>query len=402
MKYVDEYSNAAKAQALVREIRRITTRPWTMMEVCGGQTHTIVKQGVDEMLPDGVRMIHGPGCPVCVTPLEQVDKALAIAADPRVIFTSYGDMLRVPGSTTDLLALKARGADVRIVYSPLDAVRIAREHPDRQVVFFAIGFETTAPANAMAVWQAAEQAIDNFSVLVSHVLVPPAMEAILSSPSNQVQSFLAAGHVCAVMGWTEYEPIAAKYRVPIVVTGFEPLDLLEGMLMAIRQLEQGRAEVENQYVRAVRREGNRAAQETILRVFDIGDRTWRGIGMIPASGYRLKERFARFDAERRFHVDGIATREHPACIAGEILQGTKTPLDCTAYGVLCSPQRPLGASMVSSEGTCAAFHAAGRGLRPPARPLTMVPTPAAADRPTSTTAFAVTPAATPDAMEAGR
>ncbi len=257
MKYVDEYRDAAKAKALVREIRRITTRPWTMMEVCGGQTHTIVKQGIDEMLPEGVRMIHGPGCPVCVTPLEQVDKALAIAADPNVIFASYGDMLRVPGSTTDLLALKARGADVRIVYSPLDAVRIAREHPERQVVFFAIGFETTAPANAMAVWQAAREGIDNFSVLVSHVLVPPAMEAILASPSNQVQSFLAAGHVCAVMGWTEYEPIAAKYHVPIVVTGFEPLDLLEGMLMAIRQLEQGRAEVENQYARAVRREGNR-------------------------------------------------------------------------------------------------------------------------------------------------
>ncbi|MGO9205428.1 MAG: hydrogenase formation protein HypD, partial [Candidatus Limnocylindrales bacterium] len=261
MKYVDEYRDAARAKALIREVRRITTRPWTMMEVCGGQTHTIVKQGIDEMLPDGVRMIHGPGCPVCVTPLEQVDKALAIAADPRVIFTSYGDMLRVPGSTTDLLSLKARGADVRIVYSPLDALRIAREHPDRQVVFFAIGFETTAPANAMAVWQAAEQGIDNFSVLVSHVLVPPAMEAILSSPSNQVQSFLAAGHVCAVMGWTEYEPIAVKYHVPIVVTGFEPLDLLEGILMAIRQLEEGRAEVENQYARAVRREGNQKAQE---------------------------------------------------------------------------------------------------------------------------------------------
>ncbi len=372
MKYVDEFRDGRRAKTLVREIRRITTRPWTMMEVCGGQTHTIVKQGIDEMLPDGVRMIHGPGCPVCVTPLEQVDKALAIAADPNVIFTSYGDMLRVPGSVTDLLSLKARGADVRIVYSPLDAVRIAREHPDRQVVFFAIGFETTAPANAMAVWQAAEQGIDNFSVLVSHVLVPPAMEAILDSPSNQVQSFLAAGHVCAVMGWTEYEPIAAKYHVPIVVTGFEPLDLLEGMLMAIRQLEEGRAEVENQYARAVRREGNRLAQETIFRVFEIGDRTWRGIGQIPASGYHLKERFARFDAERRFHVGAIATREHPACIAGEILQGTKTPLDCTAYGVLCNPQRPLGAPMVSAEGTCAAFHASGRGLGPVARPLTVL------------------------------
>jgi hydrogenase expression/formation protein HypD len=372
MKYVDEFRDGRKAKTLIREIHRITTRPWALMEVCGGQTHTIVKQGIDELLPSGVRMIHGPGCPVCVTPLEQVDKALAIAADPRVIFTSYGDMLRVPGSTTDLLALKARGADIRTVYSPLDAVRIAREHPDREVVFFAIGFETTAPANAMAVWRAAQQGIENFSVLVSHVLVPPAMEAILASPSNQVQAFLAAGHVCAVMGWTEYEPIAARYHVPIVVTGFEPLDLLEGILMAIRQLEAGRAEVENQYARAVRREGNRLAQETVLRVFEVGDRTWRGIGMIPASGYHLQERFARFDAERRFHVADIVTQEHPACIAGQILQGTKTPLDCTAYGVLCTPQRPLGASMVSSEGTCAAFYAAGRGLGAVARPLAVL------------------------------
>jgi hydrogenase expression/formation protein HypD len=372
MKYLDEYRDGALAKKLVAEIHRVATRPWTMMEVCGGQTHTIVKQGIDEMLPEGIRMIHGPGCPVCVTPLEQVDKALAIAADPRVIFTSYGDMLRVPGSATDLLALKARGADVRIVYSPLDSLRIAAAHPDRQVVFFAIGFETTAPANAMAAWQARELGLDNFSMLVSHVLVPPAMEAILSSPSNQVQSFLAAGHVCAVMGWTEYEPIAAKYRVPIVVTGFEPLDLLEGILMAVRQLEEGRAEVENQYARAVRREGNRLAQETVFRVFQIGDRTWRGIGEIPASGYRLKPEFARFDAEQRFHVTDISTREHPACIAGEILQGTKTPLDCTAYGVLCSPGRPLGAPMVSSEGTCAAFHAAGRGLGPVVRPLTVI------------------------------
>ena len=355
MKYVDEFRDAATARRLVAEIHRVTTRPWTMMEVCGGQTHTIVKQGIDEMLPAGVRMIHGPGCPVCVTPLEQVDKALAIAARPDVIFTSYGDMLRVPGSTTDLLALKARGADVRIVYSPLDAVKIAAANRDRQVVFFAIGFETTAPANAMAVWQAAQLGLDNFTVLVSHVLVPPAMEAILESPSNQVQSFLAAGHVCAVMGWEEYEPIAAKYRVPIVITGFEPLDLLEGILMAIRQLEEGRAEVENQYRRAVRREGNRLAQETIFRVFDVGDRTWRGIGQIPASGYHLKPEFAAFDAEQRFHVGDIATKEHPACIAGEILRGTKTPLDCTAYGVLCNPQRPLGAPMVSAEGTCAAY-----------------------------------------------
>jgi hydrogenase expression/formation protein HypD len=371
MKYLDEYRDPVLARKLMNEIHRVTTRPWTLMEVCGGQTHTIVKQGIDEMLPAGVRMIHGPGCPVCVTPLEQVDKALAIAAQPNVIFTSYGDMLRVPGSTTDLLALKARGADIRIVYSPLDAVRIAAAAPDRQVVFFAVGFETTAPANAMAVWQASQLGIDNFSILVSHVLVPPAMTALLESPANQVQAFLAAGHVCAVMGWTEYEPIAARYHVPIVVTGFEPLDLLEGILMAIRQLEGGRAEVENQYVRAVRREGNRLAQETVFRVFEIGDRKWRGIGEIPESGYRLQPAFARFDAERRFSVEDIHTREHPACIAGAILTGERTPLDCTAYGVLCGPQKPLGAPMVSSEGTCSAFYAAGRGLGAPARPLSM-------------------------------
>ena len=365
MKYVDEYRNAELARKLVDEIHRITTRPWALMEVCGGQTHTLVKQGIDEALPAGVRMIHGPGCPVCVTPLEQIDKALAIAARPDVIFTSYGDMLRVPGSTTDLLSLKARGADVRIVYSPLDAVRIAAANPDREVVFFAIGFETTAPANAMAVAQAARLGLGNFTVLVSHVLVPPAMTAILESPTCQVQAFLAAGHVCAVMGWTEYEPIAEHYHVPIVVTGFEPLDLLEGILMAIRQLEAGRAVVENQYARAVKREGNRAAQETVFRVFDVGERTWRGIGTIPASGYHLRSEFARFDAEARFDVGDIHTKEHPACIAGQILQGTKTPLDCTAYGVLCSPQKPLGAPMVSAEGVCSAYHAAGRGLAAP-------------------------------------
>ncbi len=362
MRYLDEYRDPVLARKLLAEIHRITTRPWTMMEVCGGQTHTIVKQGIDEALPEGVRMIHGPGCPVCVTPLEQVDKALAIAARPDVIFTSYGDMLRVPGSTTDLLALKARGADVRIVYSPLDALKIALANPGRQVVFFAVGFETTAPANAMAVAEAARRGIDNFSVLVSHVLVPPAMTALLDSPTNQVQSFLAAGHVCAIMGWTEYEPIAAKYRVPIVVTGFEPLDLLEGILMAIRQLEEGRFEVENQYTRAVVREGVPAAQQQVLRVFEVGHRKWRGVGEIPMSGYRLRAEYARFDAERRFDVGDIATSEHPACIAGAILTGEKTPLDCTAYGTLCSPQQPLGAPMVSSEGTCAAFYAAGRGL----------------------------------------
>lgn len=372
MKYLDEYRDPVLARKLIAEIRRVATRPWTLMEVCGGQTHTIVKQGIDEMLPAGIRMIHGPGCPVCVTPLEQIDKALAIAARPNVIFASYGDMLRVPGSATDLLSLKARGADVRIVYSPLDALRIARSNPDRQVVFFAVGFETTAPANAMAVWQAAQLGVENFSILVSHVLVPPAITALLESPTNRVQAFLAAGHVCAVMGWTEYEPIAARYRVPIVVTGFEPLDLLEGILMAITQLEEGRAVVENQYVRAVRREGNTLARETIFRVFEVGERTWRGIGEIPASGYRLKPAFGRFDAEARFAVGEIRTKEHPACVAGAILTGERTPLDCTAYGVLCTPQNPLGAPMVSSEGTCAAFYGAGRGIGAPARPLVMV------------------------------
>ncbi len=362
MKYLDEYRDPVLAKQLIAEIHRITTRPWTLMEVCGGQTHTIVKQGIDEALPDGVRMIHGPGCPVCVTPLEQVDKALAIAARPDVIFTSYGDMLRVPGSTTDLLALKARGADVRIVYSPLDALKIALANPDRQVVFFAVGFETTAPANAMAVAEAARRGIDNFSVLVSHVLVPPAMTALLDSPGNQVQAFLAAGHVCAVMGWTEYEPIAAKYGVPIVVTGFEPLDLLEGIWMAIRQLEEGRHEVENQYKRAVTREGVPLAQKQILDVFEIGPRKWRGVGEIPMSGYRLRAEYARFDAEAKFEVGDIHTNEHPACIAGAILIGDATPLDCTAYGTLCTPRKPLGAPMVSSEGTCAAFFAAGRGV----------------------------------------
>jgi hydrogenase expression/formation protein HypD len=297
-----------------------------------------------------------------VTPLEQIDKALAIAARPDVIFTSYGDMLRVPGTDTDLLALKARGADVRIVYSPLDALKIAKDNPGREVVFFAVGFETTAPANAMAIAQAKAQGIDNYSVVVSHVLVPPAMTSLLDSPTNQVQSFLAAGHVCAVMGWTEYEPIAEKYKVPIVVTGFEPLDLLEGMLMAIRQLEEGRHEVENQYARAVKREGVPLAQKQIFDVFEVGDRTWRGVGEIPMSGYHLRPEYAAFDAEAKFDVGDIHTLEHPACIAGQILTGEKLPIDCTAYGTLCSPQHPLGAPMVSAEGTCAAFHAANRGL----------------------------------------
>jgi hydrogenase expression/formation protein HypD len=360
MRYLTEYRDPTLARALLDELRRTATRPWAIMEVCGGQTHTLVRQGIDELLPAGMRMIHGPGCPVCVTPLEQIDRALAIAARPDVIFTSYGDMLRVPGSRTDLLSLRARGADVRIVYSPLEAVRLAEEHPDRQVVFFAVGFETTAPANAMSVVRAAERGIDNFSLLVSHVLVPPAIRAILDSPDNEVVAFLAAGHVCAVMGYREYEPISAAYRVPMVVTGFEPLDLLDGILRAVRQLESGQSTVENAYTRAVTRDGNPIAQATVARVFEVGDRTWRGIGPIPGSGLRLREEYRAFDAERRFAVEGVTAREHPDCIAGRILTGVRLPTDCTAYGTTCTPARPLGAPMVSTEGTCAAFYSSGR------------------------------------------
>ncbi|MET8762896.1 hydrogenase formation protein HypD [Lentzea sp. NPDC004782] len=360
MKHLQEYRDPVLARRLLAELRATATTPWTIMEVCGGQTHTIVRQGIDELLPAGIRMIHGPGCPVCVTPLETIDRALAIAARPDVIFTSYGDMLRVPGTSDDLLALKARGADVRVVYTPLDAVRIARENPGHEVVFLAVGFETTAPANAMAVLHAATTGVTNFSVLVSHVLVPPAITALMDDPDTQVQAFLAAGHVCAVMGWTEYEPIVEKYGVPVVVTGFEPLDLLEGILMAVRQLEQGRAEVENQYARAVRRSGNTAAQDAMRRVFRVTDRTWRGIGPIKASGLELNPEFARHDAETRFAVGDLVTRESPDCIAGDILRGTRVPTDCAAYGRTCTPRTPLGAPMVSSEGTCAAFFNAGR------------------------------------------
>jgi hydrogenase expression/formation protein HypD len=357
---LDEYRDPELARVLLDELRAVATRPWTLMEVCGGQTHTIVRQGIDELLPAGVRMIHGPGCPVCVTPLETLDRAMAIAARPNTILASFGDMLRVPGSDTDLLALKARGADVRVVYSPMDAVTLAQQHPDREVVFLAVGFETTAPANAMAVLQADALGLTNLSLLVSHVLVPPAMTAILDAAGCEVQGFLAAGHVCAVMGWTEYEPLAQRYRVPIVVTGFEPLDLLEGILMAVRQLEQGRFEVENQYARAVRRSGNQAAQDAIRRVFRVSDRAWRGIGTIPSSGLELTDEYARFDAARRFDVGHLSVAERPECIAGQILIGTKVPTDCAAYGTSCTPRTPLGAPMVSSEGTCAAYFNAGR------------------------------------------
>jgi len=356
MRYVDEYRDAAIARKYAGLIRGITTRPWTIMEICGGQTHTIVKFGIEKLLPDEITMIHGPGCPVCVTPLEIIDKAIAIASRPNVIFTSFGDMLRVPGSSKDLLTVKAEGGDVRMVYSPLDAVKIAQQHPARKVVFFAVGFETTAPANAMSVWQAKKLGVQNFSILCSHVLVPPAIEALLSSPNSLVQGFLAAGHVCTVMGYEEYIPLAAKYRVPIVVTGFEPVDILQGVFMTVRQLEEGRCDVENQYVRSVKKEGNILARRLLSNVFDTTDRKWRGIGEIARSGYRLKKEYADYDAEQVFDVAGIETRESPLCIAGLVLQGLKKPHECPAYGVHCTPERPLGAPMVSSEGACAAYY----------------------------------------------
>jgi len=360
MKFLDEYRDSAAAAQLARAIRKTVRRPWTLMEVCGGQTHTIVKSGLMDLLPSEVTLVHGPGCPVCVTPLELIDKAIAIAARPETIFCSFGDMLRVPGSAKSLLEVKAAGADVRMVYSPLDALRLARTNPSREVVFFAVGFETTAPANAMAVWQAEREGVRNFSILVAHVLVPPAMEAILSSPNCRIHGFLAAGHVCTVMGWEEYEPISRRWHVPIVVTGFEPLDLLEGVQMALEQLESGRAEVENQYRRAVKREGNRPAQQRISEVFEIAPRKWRGIGEIPASGLRLRERYRAFDAEERFAVGAAPVEESSECIAGLVLQGLKKPFECPAFGTRCTPETPLGAPMVSSEGACAAYYLYGR------------------------------------------
>jgi hydrogenase expression/formation protein HypD len=355
VKFVDEYRREEDAQAFVRAIRAKVTRPWTLMEICGGQTHTLMRSGIDRMLPPEVTLVHGPGCPVCVTPLTQIDRALAIAGRENVIFTSFGDMLRVPGSTTDLLTVKARGGDVRMVYSPLDAVTLAQQNPGREVVFFAVGFETTAPANAMAVKRARQLGLRNFSVLASHVLVPPAMEAILSSPANRVQGFLLAGHVCAIMGWTEYEPLGAKYGIPMIVTGFEPLDLLQGIFMAVDALENGRSGVENQYVRTVSRDGNPAARAVVNEVFEPCDRAWRGIGVIPKSGYRLRPEYAPFDATLRFDVGAITTEEPKECIAGEIMQGLKRPNECSAFGTRCTPEHPLGAPMVSSEGACAAY-----------------------------------------------
>ncbi len=356
MKYVDEYRDPEAARSFAQALAKIVTRPWSIMEVCGGQTNTIVRFGLDEMLPSRVTLVHGPGCPVCVTPLEMIDRALAIAAMPEVIFVSFGDMLRVPGTSGDLLGAKAKGADVRVVLSPLDAVKIAGDNPSRRIVFFGVGFETTAPATALAVAHADLGSVENFSLLVSHVLVPPAMEAILSSPANRVQGFLAAGHVCTVMGYTEYEPIAARYRVPIVVTGFEPLDILQGVLMCVKQLEEGRAEVENQYSRSVRRDGNPPARNLIREIFEIVPRKWRGIGEIGASGLALRGRYKRFDAESLFDVSGIRTAEPAECISGLVLQGLETPHDCPAFGTRCTPERPMGATMVSSEGTCAAYY----------------------------------------------
>ncbi|MBX6391166.1 MAG: hydrogenase formation protein HypD [Frankia sp.] len=356
MRYLEEFRDPELAERLVKEIHAVTTRPWALMEVCGGQTHSIIRHGIDQLLPDGIEMIHGPGCPVCVTPLETIDRALDIASRPGVIFCSFGDMLRVPGSGADLFRVKSAGGDVRVVYSPLDALTLAIDNPDREVVFFGIGFETTAPANAMAVHQARRLGVRNFSLLVSHVLVPPAISAIMEAPSCRVQAFLAAGHVCAVMGTGEYPALAERYRVPIVVTGFEPLDILEGVRRAVTQLEAGQHEVDNAYPRAVPAEGNPAARALLAEVFEVTDRPWRGIGTIPRSGWRLAPAYADFDAELRFEVDGLRATEPAACRAGEVLQGLIKPHECAAFGTECTPRRPLGATMVSAEGACAAYY----------------------------------------------
>jgi hydrogenase expression/formation protein HypD len=362
MKFQAEYRDPDVAERLAAAIRQMTTRSWTIMEVCGGQTHSILRYGIDELLPPEIELVHGPGCPVCVTPLEMIDRALHIASRPEVIFCSFGDMLRVPGSRGDLLTLKSQGSDVRVVYSPLDAVELAARTPDRQVVFFAIGFETTAPANAMAVWLAHRRRVSNFSVLVSHVTVPASIASILEAPNNRVQGFLGPGHVCTVVGYEDYESLAARYGVPIVITGFEPVDMLEGVLMTVRQLESGMARVENQYARAVRRTGNDRSRKLIQEVFEICDRTWRGIGLIPESGYRLRDEFREHDAEKRFHAEQVETCESSDCISGLVLRGEKKPHECPAFGTTCTPQTPLGATMVSAEGACAAYFAYGRNL----------------------------------------
>jgi len=356
MKYLDEFRDPQLARRLLSEINTAATQPWVIMEICGGQTHAIMRHGIDQLLTDRITLVHGPGCPVCVTPLETIDRALAIAARPEVIFTTFGDMLRVPGSCDDLFRVKSRGGDVRMVYSPLQALTMARENPDREVVFLAVGFETTAPGNAMALKQAAAEGLGNYSQIASHVLVPPAMEAILSSPANRVQGFLAAGHVCAVMGWEEYEPLAERYGVPIVPTGFEPVDILDGILKTVRLLENGTAGVANQYLRAVRKQGNAAARAVMDEVYQVCDRKWRGIGVIPASGLGIREHLAAYDAELKFAVQDITPNEPEICISGQILQGLKKPDECPAFGKECTPTSPLGATMVSGEGACAAYY----------------------------------------------
>ena len=356
MRYVDEYRDPAIAGAIAERIARRVTRPWVLMEVCGGQTHTLMRYGIDELLPPEVELVHGPGCPVCVTPLEIVDRAIRIASLPGVIFTSYGDMLRVPGSDQDLFQARAKGADVRIVYSPMDALKLARANPEKRVVFFGVGFETTAPANAMAVWQARREGLNNFSMLASHVLVPPAMRLILASPRNRVQGFIGPGHVCTVMGSEEYQQLSREFGVPIVIGGFEPLDLLEAIAMLVAQLEEGRAEVENQYSRSVNARGNLAAQLVMREIFEVSDRKWRGIGSIAASGYRLRPEYAAFDAERIFGLEEMTAEEPKECLSALVLQGLKKPVDCPAFGARCTPMTPLGAPMVSSEGACAAYY----------------------------------------------
>ncbi|PJE98040.1 hydrogenase formation protein HypD [Streptomyces carminius] len=364
MKYIDEFNDPALARRLLEDIHATVTRPWTMMEVCGGQTHSIIRHGIDQLLPGAVELIHGPGCPVCVTPLEMIDKALEIASRPGVVFCSFGDMLRVPGSERDLFRVKGAGGDVRVVYSPLDALDIARRHPEKEVVFFGVGFETTAPANAMAVHEARRHGIRNFSVLISHVRVPPAIEAIMKAPHCRVQAFLAAGHVCSVMGTAEYPGLAERHKVPVVVTGFEPLDILEGVRRAVHQLERGEHRVENAYPRAVREAGNPAARRMLQEVFEVTDRAWRGIGVIPGSGWRLSRAFREYDAEHRFSVTELTARESEVCRSGEVLQGLIKPNECAAFGTTCTPRNPLGATMVSSEGACAAYHLYRRLDRP--------------------------------------
>jgi hydrogenase expression/formation protein HypD len=356
MKHLSEYRDATLVKELVEKITAIVTKPWTLMEVCGGQTHSLVKNGILNMLPDKITMVHGPGCPVCVTPINIIDEAIELSKYPNVIMCSFGDMLRVPGSTQSLLEVKAGGADVRMVYSPLEAVKLAMENPDREVVFFAVGFETTAPANALSVIQADKLGAKNYSILASHVLVPPAMEAILSDPDTVVNAFLAAGHVCTIMGTEEYDPIAAKYHVPIVVTGFEPIDLLQGIYMAVKQLEEGNAKVENQYIRVVQREGNHLAQEAIGKVFAVSDRDWRGIGTIPSSGWEVNKNYQHYNARKKFNLGPMESKENPSCMAGEIMKGKMKPYNCPHFGHGCTPEKPLGAPMVSSEGACAAYY----------------------------------------------